>query len=131
MMTNVMEPCTESRAIEEAKACLNSIKGFSDQWDTDGDTEELLEEMREYPAGYAVRSGWTELGESLEVSEYCLTLSGGGPACRIIGNIDLSGDASSARIQYQDWGTPWTDLNVCGADEEILLWFAQQVGPFA
>lgn len=127
-MTNVM---TKPRAIVQAEAVLNTIQEFYAAWEDAEDEEELLETMRQYPAGFAVRSAWTQIGEELEVAEYCLTICGGGPAVRITGSLDLAGDASSARLEYADWDTTWTELRVVYDDEQVLLWFAQQVGPFA
>lgn len=127
-MTNVM---TKPRSIAEAEAVMDSIREFYAAWETAEDEEDLLQQMREYPAGYAVRSGWSAIGEALDPSEYCLTISGGGPSVRITGSFDLSGDASTARLEHQDWGTPWSELPLVADDEQTLLWFAQQVGPFA
>lgn len=127
-MTNVM---TKPRAIAEAEAVLSTIQEFYAAWEEAEEEEELLETMRQYPAGYAVRSAWTQIGEELEAAEYCLTICGGGPAVRITGSIGLDGDAITARLEYADWDTTWTELRVVYDDELTLLWFAQQVGPFA
>ncbi len=127
-MTNVM---TKPRSIAEAEAVMDSIREFYAAWEEAEDEEDLLQQMREYPAGYAVRSGWSAIGEALAPSEYALTICGGGPAVRIIGSLDLDGDAFTARLEYADWDTIWTELRLVYDDEQTLLWFAQQVGPFA
>ena len=43
--------------------------------------------------------------------EFEILLCTGGPACRIVGDLDESCQPSSARIEHQDWGTPWTELS--------------------
>lgn len=59
-------------------------------------------------------------------AEYCLLLSTGGPALRIIGTLDRFCEPETAQLQIQDWGTPWTDYNSGRADkEEILLAYAR------
>lgn len=48
-----------------------------------------------------------------------LLLTTGGPAVRIMGEIDDSGEPCRAWLEVQDWGTPWTQH--IGADQETLL----------
>ncbi len=47
----------------------------------------------------------------------------GGPATRIIGELNEHGEPTRARLQVQDWGTPWTDYR--GGDQETLLTYAR------
>lgn len=69
-----------------------------------------------------VRSGWTTPGEPLTAEEYCLLLTTGGPAVRIVGDIDR-GEPTSARLEVQDWGKPWTEY--FPADSDTLLTYAR------
>jgi hypothetical protein len=68
-----------------------------------------------------VRSNWENLGNKLQASEFEILLCTGGPAVRIIGNLD-EGLPSSGRLQYQDWFTPWQDWDK--AEEAVLLDYA-------
>lgn len=86
-----------------------------------------------------VRSGWYTLESDSDRSpaEYLILLATGGPAVRIVGEL-RQGEPSSARLETQDWGTPWTEyrgvevtrgkrkgeLDDC-PDEEVLLDYAR------
>ena len=50
-------------------------------------------------------------GEGIHASEFQILISTGGPALRIIGDLTEYGepDADNARMEVQDWGTPWTE----------------------
>lgn len=87
--------------------------------------EELArEQIEEHPLSVQVRAGWYTPGNTPEKpEEYEILLCTGGPACRIIGDLDQYGQPESAKIQYQDWFTPWEDYRE--ADEAILLSYAQ------
>lgn len=54
-------------------------------------------------------SGDWHPGETPEASRYTILLSTGGPALRIVGDLDIYGEPSNARLEMQDWGTPWTE----------------------
>lgn len=70
------------------------------------------------------RSGWHSPGEQGEDEEYCILLCTGGPAVRIIGELDQYNEPSSARLQYQDWFTPWEEYVTTGDDDDALIRFA-------
>lgn len=70
-----------------------------------------------------VRSDWHTPGSEAENTEYCILLSTGGPAVRIVGELNKWSEPVSATLQVQDWGTPWTDCRE--ADEDTLLTYAQ------
>jgi hypothetical protein len=53
-----------------------------------------------------------------------LLLSTGGPAVRILGELDSYCQPYRPALQYQDWGTPWQDHSESNID--ALLWFADQ-----
>jgi hypothetical protein len=78
----------------------------------------------EDPLSIQVRSGWQGLYEDLDPAEYEILLSTGGPATRIIGELDQYGCPCSAVLQAQDWFTPWTDYARC--DEDTLLAYASR-----
>lgn len=62
------------------------------------------------PLEVSVRSGWYAPGRGPEApAEYRILLSTGGPASRIVGELGEHGEPVSARLEVQDWGTPWTD----------------------
>jgi hypothetical protein len=83
--------------------------------------------INETPLSVEVRSGWYDLcnkDADKKPAEFCILLSTGGPACRIIGELSEHGEPTSARIQHQDWGTPWTNCWLDQDEETALLAFA-------
>ena len=107
----------------EAKACLKAHF-----YDGTNHTEllELIEEaMREAALSVDIRDGWRSPGDrgSVEPTEFQILLTTGGPALRIIGELN-DGDASRCWMEYQDWGTPWTRCFAKHEREvESLRWF--------
>lgn len=80
-------------------------------------TDDARERIEEDALSVEVRSDWHAPGESAEPSEFCILLCTGGPAVRIVGELDC-GQPSRPRLQYQDWFTPWSDL-ILTADDGI------------
>jgi hypothetical protein len=71
------------------------------------------------------RGDWAPTGhphDSLP-TDYRILLGTGGPAVRMIGELDRYQEPKTAVLQAQDWFTPWVDFE--GADEEVLLDFAR------
>ena len=46
-------------------------------------------------------------GETLDAGEFAILLCTGGPAVRIVGELD-QGEPCRAWLEYRYWGTPWT-----------------------
>ena len=69
-----------------------------------------------------VRTGWYAPGEAMdaETAEFNILLCTGGPAVRIIGTL-AAADPDTARLEYQDWGTPWTEYRLTSDEEETVL----------
>lgn len=102
----------------EAKACLRFHCYDGTNHDVVADAIE--ESCQEQPLAVDVRSGWGTPGE-LEPEEFQILLSTGGPALRIIGDLEDQ-SPTSARLEHQDWGTPWTQWRR-DVDHEALEWF--------
>jgi hypothetical protein len=79
----------------------------------------------ERPLSVEVRSGWLPIScdTDFKPDEYRILLCTGGPAVQITGDCDDFGGPLTARLQHQDWGTPWTDHRE-GVDEQVLIQFA-------
>jgi hypothetical protein len=108
----------------EAKACLKE-HGY-DGTNHDDVAEAIEEAAREQPLSVCVRcSEWQNLCESSDLApdEFQILLSTGGPALRIVGDLNNYLEPCRARLQHQDWGTPWTEWLL--GDDEALLWFAR------
>lgn len=83
------------------------------------------ERIQEDPLDISVRSDWQNIGETLTPSEFTILLCTGGPAVRIVGELDQYNQPSRAWIEYQDWFTPWAEL-VDGVSHSDLLTYCQQ-----
>ena len=72
--------------------------------------EEAEEAIYNNPLDISYRSGWSDDPNHLTPEEFSILLCTGGPAVRIVGEFNWDGQPHSARLEYQDWGTPWTML---------------------
>jgi hypothetical protein len=88
------------------------------------DRDDAEQRIHEDPLSLELRSDWVGSKADMEPAEYCLLLSTGGPATRIIGEV-RNGEAHRARLEVQDWGTPWTEHITTGDDHEALLTYAR------
>lgn len=76
------------------------------------DREDAERYISEDPWSVQVRGGWHSIGDQENLNapeEFEILLGTGGPATRIIGELDEHGQPTRARLQSQDWGTQWTD----------------------
>ena len=99
----------------------------------DGEQAEAAQQsIQEAPASVQVRSDWYFPGEQPEAVEYQILLSYGGPSLRITGQLGKYGEAITADLEYQDWGTPWTRYHpaygepLFDSHNADVLTFAQQ-----
>jgi hypothetical protein len=91
------------------------------------DEEAAREAFTEDALSVEVRSGWHEPGGDNTALEYSILLCTGGPAVRIIGDLDEYQQPISAKLQYQDWFTPWQPLlPLAEGEHEALLTYARQ-----
>jgi hypothetical protein len=93
--------------------------------DFEFDEEEARERIQEDPLSVQMRSGWCYSKEDMEPEEYTILLCTGGPACRIIGNLDR-GEPCSARLEYQDWFTRWEPYCMDQEEENDVIKYARQ-----
>jgi len=115
----LLEPAVENQTVydtdaEAWRACCrenNLIPSIDD----------ARQRLNEGAYGLAVRSGWYSPGETPEAEEYQITLAGGGPAVRLVGDLGQWNQPESARLQCQDWFTPWTDYYPEDSDADAIL----------
>ena len=99
----------------------------STDWRNDPDPEAVREcienEAREYPLSLCVRcEAWHPVGGRLDPDSYEILLCTGGPAVRIIGDLNCADWPVDPVLQCQDWGTPWQPVE---CDTRALVWFAE------
>lgn len=103
-----------ARAIENLRELLDSC------------TDEDDSPVQEDPLSVEVRSGWYAPSATPVVAEeYCILLGTGGPASRIIGDLDSYGQPENARFEYQDWFKPWTPAQTSSEQDETMLEYAR------
>ncbi len=95
------------------------------------DPDKIRERIEQDPLSIEVRSGWHTPGDEDgdKASEFNILLCTGGPAVRIMGELNEHCEPDRAWIEHQDWFKPWTQY--FGADQETLLkycrvfWFGE------
>lgn len=118
---SILEAMTAYQALESGEAESVTYEG-----DTFEDADDLRQRIEEMPLSVQVRDGWRSPGaESDGPEEFEILLSTGGPALRIYGEI-----GGHHSLQWQDWGTPWTDYRDTTDDQDQaiaafvgLFWF--------
>jgi hypothetical protein len=115
---------TEPDCVLQARAHLEHIQELLqnlDNAETEEDRESSYMELCEYPL--EIRTQKEETDYRMETS-YIILLCTGGPAVRVYGQKDFNGIALSARLQAQDWFTPWEDVHLTKNEHETIVDFA-------
>jgi hypothetical protein len=105
---------------EENAEELNTLEHEAGEY---SDADEVRERIQEDPLSIEVRSSWVSLGDVLSADEFRILLCTGGPAVQIVGELDRR-EPVRAWIEYQDWGTPWTQY--FNADNDTLLAYCRE-----
>lgn len=91
------------------------------------DENAAWQRINEDPLSVQVRTGWYTPGTECDPEEFEILLCTGGPAVRILGEINKHGLPLEAHIEYQDWFTPWEKYHETSSEEdEALLAYCQQ-----
>ena len=115
---------------------LNNAIGHIESMVEDFKKDKLFEKIKDYDAqdqlresilnsalSVEFRSGWySSLDDELVPEEFKILLTWGGPALRIIGELDNYGPVNP-KLQFQDWGTLWTDFEITEDQQDALNWF--------
>lgn len=123
----------QTQANEYAKGSIASIREMLDALNAarEADDQDAIEDAEQTiwdaPLSVEVRTGWYTPGvmDAAVVEEYNILLGTGGPASRIIGELE-AGEPTSARFEHQDWFQPWTRAWVSQEDEDTMLEYARQ-----
>lgn len=88
-------------------------------------SEDAEERIQDDALSVEVRSDWRSVGDADDgPTEFRILLCTGGPAVRIRGELNEYREPVRAWLEYQDWGTPWTQY--FGADADTLLAYARR-----
>jgi hypothetical protein len=121
----------KDRAKDQARAQLDSIREMvtalkdAEEANDDEAREEAEQTIQEDPLSVQVRSGWHNPGEKAENEEFEILLCTGGPAVRIIGELDEHNEPERAKIEFQDWFTSWMDYPLDSEEEEDVLTYCR------
>lgn len=85
--------------------------------------EDAMQRIYEDPLDVQFRSGWASCPEDLNAEEFQILLCTGGPAVRLMGELGFDGDVARVWMEFQDWGTPWTQF--FDVDTDALTAYAQ------
>lgn len=88
------------------------------------DREDAEQRIHDDPLSIELTGTWP-LGGTPVADRALILLGTGGPATRIVCELDELMQPHRAWIQAQDWGTPWTDVHG-GVDSDALLTYCQQ-----
>ena len=122
--------------ITEGMTALGTLEAEVDGWGLGGtpvthddetyhDPDALREALQDYALSVRVRGGWHTSGDDRGAPvEYEILLTTGGPALRIRGDLGELGNPTSARLEYQDCGTPWAAIAMSSDEADALLKFA-------
>jgi len=119
--------CTLSCLVEMIDGLHEARKdGTTEHEGEQVDEEGMREYIQEDPLEVSVRGGYHSPGdeEGAKATEYLILLGTGGPASRIVGDLDQYGEPENARLQVQDWFLPWTDVPTSSEEDEKLLDYA-------
>ncbi|MDP7647768.1 MAG: hypothetical protein QGH82_06855 [Candidatus Woesearchaeota archaeon] len=105
-----------------ARNSIEIIKEWTDELDNDDEEkrDEALEMIHQDPLEVKTR---TDFNGS---RQYMILLGTGGPAARIIGDLNDYDEPKTARFEFQDWFKPWTKARTTGAEEQTMLEYARQ-----
>jgi hypothetical protein len=105
--------------VEEVKELEDAAKTCGNECSDREDAERMIHED---PLSVEVRSDWTTPGEEMTAGQFQILLSTGGPATRIMGELDEHGEPYRAWLEVQDWFKPWTEYHVYGGMETLLTY---------
>lgn len=107
-------------AISNARGWIRNIKELVSALDAD-DEDAARERISESPLSVRVRDGWRDPGAPSDgAEEFEILLSTGGPALRIVGDLE-DDEPDNPRLEWQDWGTPWTRHDLERGEVAALL----------
>ena len=121
-METIREACEAWQTLIDARRNENEEIPVAFDGSTYEEAGDLQDAIHEFPLSVNFRSGWVASWSDMEIEEYRITLTTGGPECRIVGEI---GEGDPA-LQWKDWGTGWQTLHVDPHtdDGRALAWFA-------
>jgi len=115
-------------SIEELVTCLEHAEACQDSVCIDSDEAAAREAITNDALDVQVRWEWHTPAALNGAAPYAymILLCWGGPSVQIVGTLDDHNQPDSARLQHQDWFTPWIDYPLTDEEEQTLIKYAQQ-----
>lgn len=117
---------TKSNLNEIGKNAMSAIREMVDALRAEvgdcKDEDDARQRIQEDPLSIEYRSGWVTDKDEMKAAEVCILLAYGGPAVRIMVEINGEGEPTKAKLQVQDWGTPWADYHEDATDEILMAY---------
>lgn len=120
------EKMDDWQANADAQAALEELADLEEQAGDHDSEDDAREAIQDDPLSVQVRSGWCSPGEEMDAEDFEILLTTGGPALRIVGELDQYKQPCRAWLEYQDWFTPWTEYHGNGVSNDDLLTYCQQ-----
>lgn len=118
--------------LESIQEMVEQLKKTREERQYGGDAAEMAYEkaeqtIQEDALSVEVRGAWHAPGTESDIvsEEFQILLCTGGPAVRIMGKLGSGFEPVRAWIEYQDWGTPWTEYRLTAEEEETVLTYAR------
>lgn len=91
------------------------------------DEDEARQNIQDDALEVQVRADWYNPGDEPEQpSEFKILLCTGGPAVRIVGELNQYLEPCRAWLECQDWGTGWEEVHDAPVETETLLTYCRQ-----
>ena len=124
MKTEEKDERAQKQALSKLESIMEMVQNLTSE--NDDDKEDALERIYEHPLSVQVRSAWCDPGSKMDPAKFKILLCTGGPAVRIIGKLDHRDVPYQAQLEYQDWFTPWEQLDdITEEQQESLLAYCQ------
>ena len=120
-----LSPGQENARAHVDNVCALYVRYLEGMITSDEEVEEVQEEARELALSVQVQSGWQTPGQTLSPEEGCILLTTGGPALRLLVELDVDAAPCSCELQWADWGTPWQHFHLTEAEDQAMDWFAE------
>jgi len=117
----------KKQAMAQIASIIEMVNNLDDSDYADENGEFSAQEaIQNDPLSVEVRQGWHSVGSTCPPEEFCILLCWGGPACRIIGELDEHAQPENPRLEYQDWGTNWTEYPLTDDEQTALQTYCEQ-----
>lgn len=107
--------------VREDKAELGELEKAAGECQSEDGARQRIEEC---PLSIELAGTWT-LGSTPEADRAYILLGTGGPATRIVCELNGNMEPTRAWIEAQDWGTPWTEYRGDAISSDDLLTYCR------